>query len=579
MLPRWSVLIFALVTSGCVSNSNLRIDRPMPTPRWAHYQRQLLEAYGAAADEFAAKYLDQRGFFRCLVRWGANDGPDDVMENFSQWPLVYAMGGPENLLDIYRRAQEGHFVQYTQARVPSIEMARDGMYYKEFITSFDWEHNGEGLAAFYFYGLAHPEDPAYRERTRRFASFYLNEDPGAPNYDPKLKIIRSLHNGSRGPKLTHASEKDWGGEPVPGKPERLTRYSTAGNVRGDNPLNLLCTTLAMNAFMLTGEQKYRDWLLEYTTAWRDRVLANRGNIPTNVGLDGQVGSEWGGTWYGGVYGWDFWPESNLRNVYLRGPRVAFGAAFMLTGDPWFVEPLRRQIANLYAARLEENGVVLLPNKYGDQGFYGYTPNQFFEVQRDIYFWEMRTADREHIAKDPWMAFLTGTNPGYPEVALQEELARVKRRVDGIRADASTPETRASDHPQKLNPVAAAPLVYLTLGGNDPGISGNILHSQVRYFDPERRRAGLPEEVAALVEQISPAGVVLTLVNTSSSRAHRVIIQAGAYGEHHFVQVSTPKQAVDVDGRCLTLELAPAAGETLTLAMRRYAHQPELRNPW
>ena len=135
---------------------------------------------------------------------------------------------------------------------------------------------------------------------------------------------------------------------------------------------LTSCSLAFVAYALTGERKYRDWLLEYAGAWRDRVLANGGNIPTNIGLDGTIGGEWGGKWYGGVFGWNFDPSTSGRNYYMRGARTGFGEAFLLTGDASYTEPLRRQIANLYAARREQNGNVLLPQKYGDSGWYGYT---------------------------------------------------------------------------------------------------------------------------------------------------------------------------------------------------------------
>jgi len=39
-------------------------------------------------------------------------------------------------------------------------------------------------------GLCEPTDERFRQRMRRFAGFYTNEDPEAPNYDPKHKIIR-----------------------------------------------------------------------------------------------------------------------------------------------------------------------------------------------------------------------------------------------------------------------------------------------------------------------------------------------------------------------------------------------------
>jgi hypothetical protein len=557
----------------------LRIERSMPPPDWALAERALLAAYGEAAGEFAGKYLDDRGFLRCIERWGGNDGPDDAMESFHNWTLVYALGGPEILLESYRKAWEGHLVQYTLARAPGVEMAREGMFHREFITAFDWEHTGEGLAAFHFYALSRPGDLLYRQRVARFAGFYTNKDPQAPNYDPRHKIIRSLHNGSRGPKLSDAIPQDWGGAPVPGDPDRLTRYNTAASIRGDHPLNLAAATLAMNAYMLTGEGGYRDWLLEYAGAWRDRILTNGGNIPTNIGLDGRIGGEWGGKWYGGTFGWNFWPQSGGRNYYMRGPRIAFGEALMLTGDLAFAEPLRRQVANLYRAAKKENGRILLPNKYGDQGWYGYTPNQHFDVQRDLWLWSMQPADLEHITADPWIAFLQGRNPGHPGGALRAELARVSRQVKRMREDASTPDQRASDHPQQYNPVSAGVLVNLTVGGNDPGSSGNILHSRLRYFDVGKRRPGLPEDVAALVEKIGPEETVVILVNTNQVHGRKVMVRAGAYGEHRFLSVAFSGKSVKVDDRQFIVELAPGAGDTLALAMKRYAHQPALDLPW
>jgi len=567
------------VTVALAAGPAIRIEKPMTPPAWALAEGALLKAYADAAREFARKYLDDRGFLRCVERWGGNDGPDDAMENFHNWPLLYALGAPESVLDLYRKAWEGHLVQYTQARAPSVEMAKEGMYYKEFVTAFDWEHTGEGLAAFHFYALARPGDAVYRQRVRRFAGFYMNEDPEAPNYDPQHRIIRSLHNGSRGAKITPATERDWGGEPVPGHPERLSRYSTASNIRGDHPLNLCAATLGMNAYLLTGERKYRDWLLEYAGAWHDRIHATGGNIPTNIGLDGRIGGEWEGRWYGGVFGWNFWPQESGRNYYMRGPRIALGEALLLTGEQRWVSPLRRQIGNLYAARKIENGRILLPNKHGDQGWYGYTPDQHLDVQRDIYLWSMDRADLKWIVDDPWIAYLEGKKPGYPMTALQADFARIRQRVQALREDPSTPDTRSSDHPQRFNPVSITALVNLTLGGNDPGSSGNVLHSRVRYFDPLKRRAGLPEDVAALVEKIQPDAIVLTLVNTNPVEARTVVVQTGAYGEHQCLAVETGGRSVKIDGPFFTVRLAPGAGETLTVAMKRYTNQPTAAFPW
>jgi hypothetical protein len=407
----------------------------------------------------------------------------------------------------------------------------------------------------------------------------MNEDPGAPNYDPKHKIIRSLHNGSRGPKLTDATVYDWGGEPVEGRPERQENYSTAANIRGDHPLNLCAATLAFNAYALTGEQKYRDWLLEYVSAWRDRVIQNGGNIPTNIGLDGTIGSEWGGKWYGGTFGWNFWPQSNTRNYYIRGPRLAFGEAFLLTADASFLEPLRRQIANLYAAKKEENGRILLPNKYGEKGWYGYLPDEHLDIQRDLWLWSLDAADAGRLDPDPWISFLAGRNAGYPETALHGALERVRQQVERIRADESTPDTRGSDYPQSYDPVASAPLTFLALGANDPGTSGNILHARLFWFDADRRRAGLPEDVAALVEKIGPDEVRVTVVNTNPVHGRKAVVRMGAYGEHQCEVVTAGGKSSTVNAREFRIALEPGAGETLTIRMRRYTNQPSLALPW
>jgi hypothetical protein len=131
-------------------------------------------------------------------------------------------------------------------------------------------------------------------------------------------------------------------------------------------------------------------------------------------------------------------------------------------------------------------------------------------------------------------------------------------------------------------VATVALVNLTLGGNDPNGSGHgplPLHTQVRHFDPERRRAGLPQDIAALVEKIRPDGITLTLVNTNQIQARSVTIQAGGYGEHHFVDATVSGQTFAIDAPNFTVRLAPGAGETLVIGMQRYVHQPTLSFPW
>src|SRR5262249_4007859 len=205
-----AALLVGSVAVPCASGQpakpvTITLDTPLSPPTWALLERELLRANTAAAKEFFDHYFDDRGYLLCVERWGGDDGPDDAIENCSDWPLLAALGAPDTPLHLYKKAWEGHLRQYTLAKTTQVPFARDGMYYKEFPVMFDWLHHAEGLTPFNQQGLADPGDLKLRQRMQRFAGFYLNEDPGAPNYDPKHRIIRSLFTGSRGPLLRKAT--------------------------------------------------------------------------------------------------------------------------------------------------------------------------------------------------------------------------------------------------------------------------------------------------------------------------------------------------------------------------------------
>lgn len=565
-------------------DTTILINRVMPAPGWALAERELIRLNALGVEMWAARYLDANGFVRGEPHYGIEDGPDDAVESIRNWPLAHALGGADSIIEHWSRAWEGHIEQYTQAKDPTTEIAKDGMYFQEFPTMYDWEHTGEGLGPFYWYGLSRPNDARYLIRLRRFAGFYMNEDPGAPNYDANLKIIKSMFNGSHGPKLTENTQEDWNGRLLPGT-QPSTRFLKATNIRGDHPLNLGATNLAFHAYLLTHEDKYKKWLLEYVTAWKERTESNGGNIPSNIGLDGKIGGEWGGKWYGGVFGWNS-PDEGVRNYVLRGPPEAFGNALMLTGDQAYAQVLRKQVDNIWAASKMENGRRVFPRFFGDQGWYGFQPAgfpNFFHVVTDVAMWTLQPADLERTPNTGWTAYLRTGAADYPMTALQQELEEVRANAARVRND-----TGSYDYPPHAtrgsagNPVATRALINLTLGGNDPNGSGHgplPLHTQVRHFDPDRRRAGLPEDVAALISSIKPESITLTLVNTSPFTARTVTVQAGGYGEHHFASAKVGDRTFPIDAPYVHVRLAPGAGETLTIAMQRYAHQPTLAFPW
>ena len=301
-------LSFSVLASRSAKSGELTIsiDTPMSPPAWALLERELIRANTVACEEFFQRYFDERGWLECVERWGGDDGPDDAIENVADWPILHALGASDSILHMYRKAWEGHLRQYTAAKTVEVPFARAGMFYKEFHCMMDWMHIGEELRVFNLQGLSDPHDIRYGHRVRRFAGFYMNEDPGALNYDPKHRIIRSMFNGSRGPLMRKATGLDWAGDRIEvenrfhlGHGERsyeemVAHFKDYNDTIGDHPQNMGATTLAANAFMLTGENKYKAWLLEYVNAWQKRMKKNGGIIPSNIGLDGTLGGAAGG---------------------------------------------------------------------------------------------------------------------------------------------------------------------------------------------------------------------------------------------------------------------------------------------
>ncbi len=571
------------------------VDNPTPPPPWALLERELIRTQTLACEEFFEHYFDERGYLLCVPRWGGNDGPDDAIENITGWTILHALGAPDNILNMYKKAWEGHLRQYTEAKTVEVPFARDGMYYKEFPVMFDWFHHGETLTVFNLQGLSDPYDINFQNRVKRYAGFYMNEDSQAPNYDPEHKIIRSMFNGSRGPLLRKATPLDWAGDPieVEGRfkarhgernyPEMLAHFKDYTDIVGDHPLNLAATTLALNAYMLAGEAKYKEWLLEYVDAWVERIIANGGIIPSNIGLDGTIGGECDGKWYGGCYGWGFTtvvPQTGAladRNALFRGI-AGFGNALLATGNQSYVEVWGRMIDTVNANEKIIDGEVMYPHMYGDEGWYGYKPQKYSQGALDVYYWSMNRDDLERLSMTGWISFLEGKNPNYPVEALQRDFVTIRQKVQGMRQDTTTPDTRLSDDPMPFNPASVQTLIELMLGGILPR-HGEPLHCRVRYFDPIKRRAGIPEDVAALVEKITEEDVTLTLVNINQIESRTVVVQGGAYAEHQFVSAATDGQVLSLDQPFCTVRLTPGSSSRMVIKMKRYANQPTFLFPW
>jgi hypothetical protein len=633
---RHVLLTFALASllAPLSAETLLHIKQPMPTPAWALLEQQVLKHNSAAVELFASRFVDERGYLAHTPRWGTLDGPDDAIETYWNWTLLHALGGSENVLKLFKKAQEGHWKQYNELRTSLTKLAEHGAYSREFITQSDWFHTGEGMRAFLLQGLADPNDELYKQRSKRFAAMYMGEDPDAPNYDPEKKILKSIWTGSKGPMLRKATTYDWVGDPVPGMFHLMHNPAGRGKMLdlnahydkmlahcaeyldsvGDNNLNLASTILGLNAFALTGEPKYKNWVLDYVGAWKQRTAETGGMIPSNIGLDGKVGGEYKGQWWKGTYGWNFTiydgelEKIAHRNYFVQGAWPGFGNAYLMSGDKSFIDVLRKQMDLVYAQKKVENGKTLLPQMYGDPrgykydgkpSWYHYTNNLFTDRLFEIYLWSMDRKDMERlpvatkfdIRMDDdqgyseedrgaaWLGYLEGKLPDFPEKALQADLLRIRRKVEMINTDQTTADTRLADYLLDLNPATTDGLTNLMLGGYFAKGRIWVLHSRFRYFDPVKRRAGMPEDVGALVEKLGPDSATLTLVNTNAVEARTVVVQAGGYGEHQFESATINGAPTTINDAVTTVRLEPGAGARIDFRMKRYVNPPTFAYPW
>ena len=133
----------------------------------------------------------------------------------------------------------------------------------------------------------------------------------------------------------------------------------------------------------------------------------------------------------------------------------------------------------------------------------------------------------------------------------------------MRKDTTPPEKRLADNMLDYNPASTEALVQLMWGALLPGREGGLLNARLRYFDPVRQRAGVPDDVAALVSEFSATHTTVTLVNLNRTAARTVIVQGGAYGEHQLLSVTSGGRTTA--DRC-------SRGDRATRSRERRAHR-------
>jgi hypothetical protein len=573
----------------------------LPAPEWAVMEWKLIEKMESAIDIYIDRYTLPDGTLKWKQFWPGMDGADDGYESFQNFPLLYALGGDESILKrshFYWDSVTWQFTEY-------------GQVYNEYFKYYDWMHHGEGNLFFYYMALADPMSLKFATRATRFADFYT----GDLNYDSEKRIIKAPINGSYGPRHKHSGE-DWEThravldnylppfEDMPDIPfgktcpwsddekyKTILEFINKRMAKGDVPLNLNATSLATHAYMYTGDEKYKTWVLDYLSAWEERTKRNGGLIPDNVGLNDVIGENMDGKWWGGYYGWR-WPHG--ASTVIEPLINAGNNALMLTGDDKWLDLARSQMDYLYEMRkVDENGNVTIPVKHFDTGWGQYGREN---TKWPVYCWSVtqseadkkridRLQDKENwgvvpknlekgnrMSIHPWFYYLEGMNPDFPMQTLEANYNAVLKRLDDIANDNYDREEVDVHHFQDKNPVVCEALVQLMTGGSTNIYHGGLMYTALRYFHDGR--PGLPKGVGALVDKVTESEISVTLHNLNSD-TKEFILQGGFFGEHKILSAN----GIEVNGKYLNVELDGNCQLELKLKVKRFAEQPSYRTPY
>jgi hypothetical protein len=635
--------------------ANIRATRVTAPPTWALLERRLISLMEKGAHMMSAKYAERSG------AWYWSDDLDDYYERSYNWCLLYNMGGDESLVDLAlkhwnattrlfddRDNNRANNMEYFHGATPNRLKHNIHNEYFSIVHPGDaeWHHMGEGNMGFYDLALGDPTISENARRARRFADMFLGEDPESPIWDAEHKIIRSPMHGSQGSYHSatldqvksflhggNSTSPSWAPRPMgrrasiypavkdlelgwwedPKRADEIVGLFNKVVLDGDSAANLAATGLVTNAYLYTGDEKYKRWVCDYVEAWMDRIKQNNGIIPDNVGPTGKPGEHRDGVWWGSLYGWN---SAYGWSHIFHSIAVASECALLLTGDMGYLDLLRSQVKMLLDHSITgEDGRLMVPCRATPDGFVydcegettATTKLRIYELAH-LYHASMSSEDYDIIVrvrdgdKDrdwnkeeigavraEWFTeysrfqYYDGQNPDWPEKALGLQYQQALEAYHTMEADARTVPEIIKDNQEPVNAVFTKVLTQVMFGSPQYMYHGGMLRATVRYYDRDRVRPGLPPDVAALVDELTADSVGVQLVNTNRHETRNLIVQAGAFGEHEFTHVrhgeGESEQTVAVDGKYFAVELPPSTAVRVNAGMRRFANPPSYAFPW
>ena len=166
----------------------------------------------------------------------------------------------------------------------------------------------------------------------------------------------------------------------------------------------------------------------------------------------------------------------------------------------------------------------------------YIPSATFDWNEEMVLGD-RTMGKSEYAR---LMYYAGENPDWPLESLKADFQEMTHRMAFMRQDERPISEIKGDDTYPNNPIIIKALQQTTMGTPQTIYFGGLLRATVRYFDINERRPGLPRDVSALVTALDKESVSVYLINLNPVEEQKLIIQAGAFGEHQFTQASYAK---------------------------------------
>lgn len=543
------------------AGQTISIGQPMPAPPWATSQLQALETIRAECDQFLRLFVNEDGSAGVKF-W--NGTLDDVMEGFYPWDKFLVLAGTDHQRDMMRRIWKYHWGVGVREG-----WLRDGYY----TTGYDAEHSGECFPMLWMCLELFPEDRELIATNRAMADVMLGERW----FHPEKHLFRTSWIATR---------------PVddPEEIEIQKRFA------GDHAINTELSYGPWLAYLTTGRQAYRQWVLQYAKAWNDLARRNDGFFPYHVDTasmklgPGGDGRWWKGT-ERGTAGFDY--ERYGPIIASRGLRGLFAAAALLdTADASWATGLESTVETVFRHG-DEIGLPASSYMGPEVGWnrnkralwvpvlanaaYNIGWDETLARRMGAYPWKRAGGEEGYAAR--WFQFTYLGQGSLEEAAEWFDQARTFSQARGRRAASAHAGGFRPTSGDELRAYAPKPSDYKldsidgTLWLGDNGRSAAPSLGPVGYFHASGRR-GLPEQLAALVRHSRKTSATILLYNAAPTPT---ILQltGGYYGEHEIVRIQTGDGKHTIGGRSVLLELPPKSHAEIQLTLRRYAFPPSL----